>query len=248
MALSLFTLVFCRVGGLFLVAPLFSRGGVPVRVRVLLAVALSLCLMPVVPARASAGSDAAAVAAGMVGELAIGIAIGLLARLLLTAFQLAGEIIAFQMGFSLASSFDPESEATEPVISSIHLGLVTLLFLLLDGHHLLVRAVAASFETFPVGAGLQSETLARGLLASASEMYETGARVAAPVAGLLLLLNAMIGFINRITPQLSIFNVGFPLTVVGGMLGLIVVVPRLAAFFLQAHLELGARLGMLFGG
>ena len=245
--MSLFTLVFCRVGGLFLVAPLFSRGGVPLRARVLLAVAISICLLPIVPAPAS-GGDAAAVAAGMAGELAIGIAIGLLARLLLTAFQLAGEIIAFQMGFALASSFDPESEATEPVISSIHLSLVTLLFLTLDGHHLLVRAVAASFDTFPVGAGMASETLARGLLASASEMYETGARVAAPVAGLLLLLNAMIGFINRITPQLSIFNVGFPLTVVGGLLGLLVVIPRLAAFFLQAHLELTDRLGTLFGG
>ena len=245
--MSLFTLVFCRVGGLFLVAPLFSRGGVPLRARVLLAVAISICLLPIVPAPAS-GGDAAAVAAGMAGELAIGIAIGLLARLLLTAFQLAGEIIAFQMGFALASSFDPESEATEPVISSIHLSLVTLLFLTLDGHHLLVRAVAASFDTFPVGAGVASETLARGLLASASEMYETGARVAAPVAGLLLLLNAMIGFINRITPQLSIFNVGFPLTVVGGLLGLLVVIPRLAAFFLQAHLELTDRLGTLFGG
>ena len=246
MALSLFTLVFCRVGGLFLVAPLFSRGGVPLRARVLLAVAISICLLPVVPSPAI-GGDAASVAAGMTGELAIGVAIGLIARLLLTAFQLAGEIIAFQMGFALASSFDPESEATEPVISTIHLSLVTLLFLVLDGHHLLVRAIAASFDTFPAGAGIESETLARGLLASASEMYETGARVAAPVAGLLLLLNAMIGFINRITPQLSIFNVGFPLTVIGGLLGLLVVLPRLATFFLQAHLDLGERLGMLFG-
>src|SRR5688500_12159611 len=102
--LSLFTLVFCRVGGLFLVAPLFSRRGVPLRARVLLAVAISICLVPVVPAPAAAGGDAAAGAAGMAGELSIGVAIGLLARLLLTAFQLAGEIIAFQMGFSLAAS------------------------------------------------------------------------------------------------------------------------------------------------
>jgi flagellar biosynthesis protein FliR len=245
--LSLFTLVFCRVGGLFLVAPLFSRGGVPLRARVLLAVAISICLLPAVP-RPVAGGDAAVVAAGMAGELTIGIAIGLLARLLLTAFQLAGEIIAFQMGFALAASFDPESEATEPVISTIHLSLVTLLFLVLDGHHLLVRAVAASFQTFPVGGGIESETLARGLFASASDMFETGARVAAPVAGLLLLLNAMMGFVNRITPQLSIFNVGFPLTVVGGLVGLLLVLPRLASFFLQAHIELGERLDTLFGG
>ena len=245
--LVVFTLILCRVAGLFLVAPFFSRGGVPLRARVMLAVAISICLLPVIPKPAAVG-DAPAVADGMAGELAIGVSIGLLARMLLTAFQLAGEIIAFQMGFALASSFDPESEATEPVISTIHLSLVTVLFLSLDGHHLLVRALAASFETFPAGAGIESETLARGLLASASEMYETGARVAAPVAGLLLLLNAMVGFINRITPQLSIFNVGFPLTVVGGLLGLIVVLPRLASFFLQAHAQLGERLAMLFGG
>jgi flagellar biosynthesis protein FliR len=245
--LIVFTLILCRVGGLFLVAPFFSRAGVPARARVLLAVAIAVCLLPVVPKPMSTG-DAVAVAAGMAGEIAIGVAIGLLARMLLTGFQLAGDIIAFQMGFALASSFDPESETTEPVISTIHLSLATLLFLTLDGHHMLVRAVAASFDTFPVGAGISSDTLARGMIASASEMFETGARVAAPVAGLLLLLNAMIGFINRMTPQLSIFNVGFPLTVIGGILGLLVALPRLATFFLHAHAQLGERLAELVGG
>src|SRR5262245_23043724 len=121
--LVVFTLILCRVGGMFLVAPFFSRAGIPPRAKVLLAVAIALCLLPVIPKPAATG-DAVAVAGGIAGELAIGITIGLFARLLLTGFQLAGEIIAFQMGFALASSFDPESDTTEPVISTIHLSLV----------------------------------------------------------------------------------------------------------------------------
>ena len=240
-------LVLARVTGLFVGAPFFSRSNVPRRFRVLMALWITGALLSVVPTSATP-TDAVGVAGAMVGEVAVGLAIGLLARLVLTAFQLAGAMIAFQMGFALANSFDPDSETTTPVIATIHLGLVTFLFLLLDGHHLLLRALAASFETFPLASGLQSDLLTRGLLEAASGMYETGARVAAPVAGLLLLINAMVGFINRVTPQLSIFNIGFPMTVMGGLLAVLVAVPRVASFFLHTYQDLQSQLVTLVQG
>ncbi len=239
-------LVLARITGLFIGAPILSRGGVPRRFRVLLSLWLTGTMVSVVPS-AEIPSDAVAVTGAMVGELGFGLAIGLLARLALISFQIAGALVAFQMGFALANSFDPDSQSSTPVIATIHLGLVTLIFLLLDGHHLLIRAVAASFETFPVASGFRFELLAESLSDAASLMYQTGAQVAAPVAGLMLLINAMIGFINRISPQLSIFNIGFPMTVMGGLLVVLAALPNLANYFLISYSLLEQRLIALVG-
>jgi flagellar biosynthetic protein FliR len=242
-----FFLVMARTSGLFLSAPLLSRAGVPRRARVLLVTAISGTLLAALPPSA-VPSDAPAVAGAIVAELSVGLSIGLLARMLLTSFQLAGEVIAFQMGFALASSFDPDSGESTPAIASIQLGLVTLLFLLLDGHHMLIRALAASFEPFPLGAHVDFESLGTALMDGAGRMYAASVHVAAPVAGLLLLINAMIGFVNRVSPQLSIFNVGFPLAIAGGLLAMLASMPGVARYFIYEHGELTARILALLAG
>jgi flagellar biosynthesis protein FliR len=251
-----FFLVMARTTGLFMSAPLLSRAGVPRRARVLLVAAISGSLLAAIPSGSLLAAitasqlppDAPAVAGAMVSEVAIGLAIGLLARMLVVSFQLAGEVIAFQMGFALASSFDPDSGQATPAIASIQLSLVTLVFLLLDGHHLLIRALAASFEAFPLGARIDFEPLGTSLMDGANAMYATGARVAAPVAGILLLINAMIGFVNRISPQLSIFNIGFPMAIIGGLIAILATLPSVASYFVYEHGELAARLVALLAG
>jgi len=244
--LVLFALVLTRVAGMFIGAPLFSREGVPVRFRILLIAALALALLPSLHVP-ELPVDAAAVAGALIGELSIGLCIGLLARFFLTAFQLAGDIASFQMGFALAQSFDPDSGESSPVVATIHLGLATLLFLLVDGHHLLIRSVAASFLTLPPGSTLESGPLTESLFTAAGSMFEIGARVAAPASGVLLLINAMVGFLNRVTPQLSIFNIGFPLTVVGGLLVFILALPGVVSCFSEGFIALQAELSTLVG-
>jgi len=245
--LILGTLILSRITGLFIGAPILSRNGVPRRFRVILSMWITAAMLPVVPV-SEIPTDAIAVVGGVIGEVAIGLAIGLVARLALMAFQLAGAIAAFQMGFALANSFDPDAQTTTPVIATLHLGLVTFVFLLLDGHHLLIRALAASFETFPVASAASSAFLSESLSRSMSLMYEVGAKVAAPVAGLMLLINGMVGFINRVSPQLSIFNIGFPLTVMGGLIAIFTALPRLTHFFLGSYVELEQRLVSMVGG
>jgi len=245
--LVLFALVMTRVAGMFIGAPLFSREGVPWRFRFLLICALALALLPALrPGELPV--DAAAVAGALIGELSIGLCIGLLARFFLTAFQLAGDIASFQMGFALAQSFDPESSESTPVIATIHLGLVTLLFLLLDGHHMLIRSVAVSFTTLPPGSTLESGALTESLFSAAGRMFEIGARVAAPTSGVLLLINGMVGFLNRVTPQLSIFNIGFPMTVIGGLLVVGVSLPGVANCFTEGYVALQGEIAVLVGG
>jgi flagellar biosynthetic protein FliR len=230
----LFTLVAARLAGLFIGAPLFSRRSIPSRFKVMIVFMLAAVLVPAAAVPKVPG-DAVGVAGALVGELSIGMAIGFLARLLVSAFQLAGSMIAFQMGFALARSFDPETGASSPVMGSLYLNLATMLFLLMDGHHFLIQAVAASFETFPVGAPVAFGTLTGTVYSSASTMYELGVRIAGPVTGLMLLTNATVGFINRVVPQLSIFNIGFPMTVMGGLLAVMLAVPEVGSFFMRAY-------------
>jgi flagellar biosynthetic protein FliR len=232
--LILFALVLARVGGLLLGAPVFSGQALPLRFRTVVVVVLATTLLPVAHP-STLPQDGYAVAVALVGEMAIGFALGMLARLLLTAFQLAGGIIAFQMGFAMARTLEPSSGMQTTVIATLHLQLVTLLFFFLDGHHLLIRGLAASYDSFPIGASLETSVLSQSLFSASGLMFEIGARVAGPVTGVMLLINALIGFLNRIVPQLSIFNIGFPLTVMSGLVAVALSIPETVAFFLRAY-------------
>jgi flagellar biosynthetic protein FliR len=246
MSLVAFGLVMARVLGLLLAAPVFSTRTYPRRVQAALAAALAAALLPAV-GTPSLPSDAVAVAGLAIGELAIGYALGMLARLLVSSFQLAAALLGFQAGFAMASAFDPDSTQGSTVIERLHVNFATALFLLVDGHHSLVRALAASLESFPLGAAVDTALWSRVLFASAGDMFEAGARIAAPVTGILLFANATIGLLNRVMPQFSIFNVGFPLQVMAGMVAALLALPSDAAFFLRAWDALEEQLAMLVG-
>lgn len=242
--LILFALVLARVAGLFLGAPVFSGQALPMRFRTAIVVVLAASLLPIAQPPTLL-QDGYAVAVAMVSELAVGFALGLLARLLLTAFQLAGGLIAFQMGFAMSRTLDPSSGMQTTVMATIHLQLVTLLFFIVDGHHLLIRSLAASYETFPIGAPLDTGALSQSLFSASGFMYETGARVAGPVTGVMLLINSLLGFLNRIVPQFSIFNIGFPITVMSGLVAVTLSIPEAVAFFLRAYQGLEEQLSAL---
>lgn len=241
--LILFTLVTLRLSGLWMGMPVFNRDAVPIRYRVLLIAALAPVLLPI--ARPEVLPSGADVFPAMVSEVVIGYAIGLSARLLVSSFQVAGQIMGFQMGLAMANIFDPETEDQTSVISSAHLNLVGVLFLLLDGHHLLIHGVAASYQALPIGAVLDTGLLAQSLFHSANEMWEMGARIAGPITALMLLVNVLLGFLNRVIPQLSIFNVGLPMTVVIGLTALSIALPGSVAFFLHAWDDFGHQLASL---
>lgn len=244
--LVLFSLVITRIFGLFLGAPIFMREGVPLRFRMMLAVLIApMLLSAAAPGELPADGFGFTVALG--GELAVGVAIGLMVRLLFSAFQVAGTIMGYQMGLAMANVLDPESHRQTSVLGSLHLTMIGLLFLVLDGHHMLVRALAASFESFPVGAALRTDVLAQAVSLSGGAMWEAGARIAGPVTGIMLLINALLGLINRVMPQMSIFNIGFPLSALAGYFAVLFTIPETASFFLSAYETLQLDLGRLVG-
>lgn len=243
----LFALVLTRLFGLFLGAPIFMRRGIPFRFRMLLAAMLSPLLMPAAMPE-QLPEDGFAVTVAMAGELAVGFAIGLLARFIFASFQIAGTMMGYQMGLAMANVLDPESNRQTGVLGTLYVNMVGLIFLLLDGHHMLIRGLATSFETFPVGALLQTDQLTQLMFESGGTMWEAGARIAGPVTGIMLLINVVLGLINRVIPQMSIFNIGFPLSAMAGYFAVLLTIPEAASYFMGAFSSLELDIARLVGG
>jgi flagellar biosynthetic protein FliR len=218
-------LPFIRVLALFTAAPILSHRGLPMRARVAAAGAIGFVVAPFagVPAGLSLASAAGL---GLVAQqVAIGLALGFAARLLFAVFEVAGEFIGLQMGFSFAGFFSPGGGSESAVGSWLHT-FALLLFVSMDGHLLLVDALATSFRTFPIAAD-PFEVLSRLRLDKlGAEVFRLALVLSLPAVLLMLFVNLALGFVSRVAPQLSIFSVGFPVTMLCGLAGLLVVVQQ----------------------
>ncbi|WP_427911997.1 flagellar biosynthetic protein FliR [Ramlibacter sp. MMS24-I3-19] len=226
-------LPFIRVLALFSSAPLLSHKGFPIRARVASAGAISVVVAPFagVPAGASLATMAGL---GLVAQqVAVGLCIGFAARLLFALFEIAGEFIGLQMGFSFAGFFDPHG-GTQSAVGSWLNTLALLLFVAMNGHLLLVEAVTASFRVLPItGDPLAAIALLRPDRLGA-DMFRLALSLALPSTLLLLFVNLALGFVSRVAPQLSIFSVGFPITLLAGLGSLLLVLPQVQPAVMEA--------------
>jgi len=215
-----------RVAGATVLIPIFGPVEVPGTVRVTLAVALAAALVSGIaglPTAAAAASLASAgsLAVAMLSELVIGaaFAFGFLAAY--AATQVAGRVLDTQMGFSAASVFNPTLRTVSPVAGTILGMLGVVMFLTLDGHHLLLRALAASARSMPPGSIFAGEQFAwEALIAQSGVMFAFGLTLAAPVMFSLLLADVAIALISRSVPQLNPFVLGFAVKIMLGIVGL----------------------------
>ena len=214
-----FLLPLFRIAALLMVMPVIGTQLVPVRVRMYLALAFTLVLMPVLPAMPQI--DALSLQGWLwIGqEVLVGALLGFSLQLFFHAFVVAGQMIAMQMGLGFASMVDPANGISVAVLGQFLLMLVTLLFLAMNGHLVVFEVLAESFVTLPVGSGL----LLDHYLAIAGRLgwvLGAGLLLALPAITALLVVNIAFGVMTRAAPQLNIFAIGFPLTLV---LGLVIV-------------------------
>lgn len=155
-------------------------------------------------------------------QFLIGIGIGLSLRMVMTAVDVAGDIIGFQMGLSFATFFDPNSSGRTAVLAEVFSLLSTLTFLALNGHLLLVNAIAHSFELIPVGPVAISGPIWLTMMRVGTIVFSTGLLISLPVVAALLITNIALAVLTRAAPQLNIFAVGFPVTATVGMVVMIV--------------------------
>lgn len=223
-----------RITAMLLSAPLFSNVQVPVRLRILLSLALTVAVLPAVAAPPAVDLFSLAAILVALQEVLIGVLIGLLLAASFQAVTIAGESISMAMGLGFATMVDPQSGANVPMLSQFLLILTTLLFLSVGGHLMLIELLAASFESMPIaGAGLQRGDLL-GVAVFGSQMFAGAVLIALPAVVVLLVVQLAMGVMTRAAPQLNIFSVGFPITILLGFLAvLFFVLPVLQPRLLQ---------------
>ena len=209
-----------RIGGLLLVLPAISGAYVPIQLRVVLAVALSLLAAPVAAAPSAIEPLSLAAVPVIATELAIGIAMGFALKLVLDAVALGGQSIALSMGLGFALFIDSARGINVPVVSQFLMLLATLIFLALDGHINAIAMLIASYEAVPIGFAGDVVNLIGGLLDLSAIVFVGAVQIALPAVASLAIVNIAFGVMSRAAPTLNLFAVGFPVSLLFGIVAL----------------------------
>ncbi|WP_326541706.1 flagellar biosynthetic protein FliR [Pseudorhodoferax sp.] len=216
---------FLRVLALFTAMPIFSMRAVPMRARVALAFLIAVAAQPTLAGQPIIGIDSPQALGAVVQQVGIGLAIGFAVRMVFAAVELAGELVGLQMGLNFAAFFDPASNAQVSAVSRFLGTMSMLLFIVINGHLMVLMAVIRSFEVFPAD-GNFLDTLARLQLHDLGrELFASALWIALPMIGLLLFVNLTLGIVSRVAPQMNVFAVGFPVTLVMGLIGIAATLP-----------------------
>lgn len=223
---------FLRIGGLMMAAPIFGTRVVPVRVRMMLTLALGGVLIPVIAAPVSFQPLSSEGLLVGVQQVLIGACIGIVIRVAFFVMEFAGQIVAQQMGLGFASLVDPQTGSQVPVVSQFYIILATLFFFAINGHLMMISLVAESFQLLPIGTqGIGADGLERITL-YAGELFARAVMIALPIIVGLLVVNIALGVMARSAPQLNIFAIGFPIMMMFG-----VVLLWLSLDNLTAHMQ-----------
>jgi flagellar biosynthetic protein FliR len=212
-----------RLSGLFLFAPFFGSVVIPARVKAILVLAISLLLYPTVGQ--SIGSHPVAQWPLLVFmEFLIGIGMGIATNVVFEAVQLAGQVLGIQMGYSLVNILDPQTQVDTTVIALFYQSIVMLLFLRMDVHYWLLRAIANSFLYLPVGTTHLSGLFTVAVLKIGGDIFGLGVQIAAPVLSATLVADIVLGLLGKASPQLPLMLLG---PAVKSLLGLLVLIATL---------------------
>lgn len=216
--LELFLMILTRVSGLFLLAPVLGDKSFPVTFRIALAIILSLILVPILGATTTPTVSSTAELVVRIGrELLIGLIIGFLFRLLFMGVQAAGSLVGYQIGLSIANVIDPTSHSEQSIISQFWMLLAMLIFLTINGHHLLISGLADSFTLLPLGGGVLNDGGAELLMRVSGFVLVLAVKLAIPVIVTLFLIDIAMASVSRMMPTMNVFIVGFGLKIGAGV-------------------------------
>ncbi|TAN70669.1 MAG: flagellar biosynthetic protein FliR [Methylobacter sp.] len=217
---ALFIWPLMRISAMFVSVPLFSIQAVPPRVRLILSVVITLVVMPLIPPLPPVEVFSYTGFMMSITQIMIGLTTGFILQLVFAVVVFAGQAIALSMGLGFSTMVDPQNGQQVPVVAQLYTVTTTLLFIGLDGHLLLIQMLVDSFRTLPIGLDGIDKAGIWSILEWSSRMFGGGLLLAMPVVASLLLVNVIFGVASRAAPQLQIFSVGFPVTL---MLGLMLV-------------------------
>lgn len=239
-------LIILRVTGIFAVAPVFGHRNVPLLVKTGLILITSIVLLPTISSPAiTLPPDLFGLSGVLIKEVAAGLAVGFTSLLLFIAIQFAGDIIGLQMGFGIVNVIDPNSSAQVPLVGQFQFLLAMLIFLAVDGHHLVISAIAGSFRAVPLGQVNFSHLSAEILVRAGVDTVAQAIKLGAPCIVTLFLLDVSLGIVARTVPQMNIFIVGFPVKIGVGLFMLAASFPLVGYVFSKLLLGLDSNLNNL---
>lgn len=232
---------FLRVLAVFTAAPVFSSRSIPVRFKVGLAFLVAFAAQASMPAQPVIDINGPQALGTVVQQVGIGLAIGFAARLIFSTFELAGQIVGFQMGLGFAAFFDPSTSAQSSAMGRFYNNMAMLLFIVMNGHLLVLMAVMHSFNAFPVDQNFLLALKQLGMVRLGAELFASAFWISLPVVAMLVFANLALGIVSRVAPQMNIYAIGFPITLSVGLIGVAVTLPMLEqpfALLLQRMMEL----------
>jgi flagellar biosynthetic protein FliR len=218
-----------RILALLAAAPPFNNAALSMRVRLTLGIAIALAITPALPPMPPFEPASGIGLWILAQQLLIGFSMGFAMRLVFSAIDMAGNLIATQMGLGFATFYDPQNTAQTPVISEFIGLLATLIFMSINGHLLLLATLMQSFTTIPVGPGLPGSSSWLNLANAGVVVFSSGLLLSLPILVALLITNVALGVLSRAAPQLNLFAVGFPVTLALGFGMLLIGLPYMSA-------------------
>jgi len=207
-----------RILALIASAPILGNPSIPVKVKLGLAVMITILVLPLVEKSLPQIDPTSGI--GLVillQQVLIGVAIGFVMRVVFVAVEMAGELIGLQMGLGFAVFFDPQNSGQIDIIGRFLGVIASLAFLAMDGHLMMIALISQSFSTVPIGSAVITDVTFTTLANWGGEIFKSGLQLSLPVLTALLITNLALGILTRVAPQLNIFAVGFPLTLAIGL-------------------------------
>lgn len=227
--LAAFVFPLARILALLATMPPFNNAALPQRIRLIVGLAITFAVAPALPPMPAIPAGSWAGLLILAQQIVIGVMMGFTMRLAFAAIDLAGDLIGLQMGLSFARFYDPQSSGQTAVLGEF-LGILTILiFLALNGHLLSISVLVESFRLLPVAAAPIAVKGAGALLSWAGILFSAGVLLSLPMMAALLIANIAMGVLARVAPQLNLFAVGFPVTIVSGFIVLLISLPYFGA-------------------
>ncbi|MBQ3853751.1 MAG: flagellar type III secretion system protein FliR [Anaerovibrio sp.] len=224
---AVFLLMMTRISGIFLIAPFYGSQNIPMYFRAGAAFAISLIMFPVIDHNTVIVAPVSifGYAIMAVAELFVGWLIGFVAYITMQAVSYAGKVMDMQAGFAVVNEMDPTSGQQAPLIGSLLNYLMLIIFLVTNGHHVLLASLIRSFDAIPLLGMHYNPSLAELMVDFTAGIFVTGVKIALPITFAILLTNVSLGILARTMPQLNIFVVGIPMQIIVGIFVLAMIIP-----------------------
>ncbi|MFW5962085.1 MAG: flagellar biosynthetic protein FliR [bacterium] len=231
-----FLLIMARYSGIFIITPVLGSNVIPIRVKVSFSFFLAVVTAPLIE-KVAFPNHSLIIISNVTRELGIGFILGFVLFLAFISIQLAGSFIDLRIGFAMVNIIDPLSGMTAPLTGQLKNIFATLIFLIIDGHHVIIQALHYSFEKVPLGKMVLTDSSIAFLLRLIGDIFIISFQIALPIIGALFIADVVFGFLARSMPQMNIFMIGLPVKIILGIIILILSTGFMVNYFGELFAE-----------